>query len=139
MNLRAAFLARSATANPDGSFDIVGGGVTEFQLNQGLILGAPIRLQFATFLRLELDETEIEQLVPISLELLFEGQPLGSTTVPFVGRRIAGESRYYHNAILSMTIDVPRPGNGEIRVTWDGGLATIPPLHFRVGSNPASR
>ena len=137
MKLRAAFLAREALANPDGTFNVTGGGVTDFQLDRGLILGAPIRLNFAVVLRLELDEGEIERFLPIDLEVRHQGQRIGGGTLPLVGRRIPGEVRYYHNAILNMTVDVPRPGDGEIRFSWEGGLASIPPLHFRVGRRPA--
>ena len=133
MKLRAAFLARSAKVNADGTFDVEGGGATDFFLTQGLIIGAPIRLTFAILLRLEVDESEIERLVPINLDLMFEGQRLGGGMLPLVGRKVAGETRYYHNAVLNLTVDVPRPGDGEVRFTWEQGLASIPPLHFRVG------
>jgi hypothetical protein len=138
VNLRAAFLARSATANLDGTFDVSGGGVTEFQLIQGVILGAPIRLQFAVVLRLEVDEAEVERLIPINLDVFHEGRRIGGGMLPLVGRRIPGETHYYHNAILNMTIDVPRPGDGQVRFSWESGLASIPALHFRVGARPSS-
>lgn len=137
MNLRAAFLARSVTVNPDGTFDVRGGGVTDFQLSQGMILGQPIRLEFAVVLRIEVDEHEVQQLIPIQLDIIHDGQRIGGGMLPLVGRAMPGEQRYYHNAILNMTVDVPRPGEGQIRFTWEAGLASIPALHFRVGQRPS--
>jgi hypothetical protein len=138
MKLRAAFLARGATPNSDGTFDVKGGGVTHFQFAHGMILGAPIHLNFAVVLRLELDSDEIERLLKVHLEIRHEGRRLGGGVLPMVGSRVPGETRYYHNAILNMNVDVPRPGDGEIRFSWEGGLATIPALHFRVGDRPTT-
>ncbi len=134
MNLRAAFLAKSATANPDGTFDVVQGGATDFFLPQGMLLGLPIRLQFGVVLRLEVGEDELDQLRPVDLVIMFEGQQLGPTTnIPLMAQRIPGETRYYLNVILNLTVDVARPGEGYLRFSWDGGLTTVPPIHFRVG------
>lgn len=138
MNLRAAFLARSAKANGDGTFDVEGGGVDMFHLRGGLILGAPIELQFAVVLRLELDENEIEQLMPVNMEVIFEGQPVTNAMLPLLGRKVPGETHYHHNAVLNVRIQVPRPGSGSLRFSWDAGLASIPALYFRVGAPPSA-
>jgi hypothetical protein len=138
MNLRAVFLARRAVANADGTFDVEGGGVTEFRLANGLLLGAPIRLQFGVVLRLEVNEDEVDQLRPVDLSVTFEGRQLGpATSIPLMARHVPGETRYYHNVIMNMVVDVPGPGAGYLRFSWDGGLTTVPPVHFTVGSPPA--
>ena len=137
MNLRAAFLARTATSRPDGTFDVQGGGITDFEIRQGLIIGAPLRLEFSLVLRLELDVDEIEQLQAVRVQIMYEGEERGSGEVPLVGRRVPGETFYYHNLIVQFVVDVPRPGAGYLLLTWDGGLVSIPRIHFRVG-RPAS-
>jgi hypothetical protein len=134
MNLRAVFLARKATANADGTFEVEGGGVTEFFLSGGFVLGAPIRLQFGVVLRLEVDEDEVDQLRPVDMTLMFEGNPLGPVhNIPLMARRIPGETRYHLNVILNLTVDVPRTGEGYLQFAWDGGLTTVPRVYFRVG------
>ena len=138
MNLRAAFLAREAVNQPDGTFDIVGGGITDFHLQGGHVLGRPIRLTFAVVVRLELTAEEAGQLRPLQMVVMFEGRQIApGTTVPLVARPVPNEPRLYHNVIMNMTIDVPGPGDGYLLFTWEAGLVSVPRLHFRVGQRPA--
>src|SRR5215472_12813991 len=98
MNLRAVFLARHAVANADGTFDVEGGGVTELGLANEMVVGAKVRLRFGVVLRLEVGVDEVDELRPVDLTVVFEGQELGpSMSIPLLARRVPGETRYYHN------------------------------------------
>lgn len=137
--LRAAILAREAQINPDGTFDVRGAGITEFQLSHGVFIGAPIRLQFAAVVRFEAAADEAGQLRTLGMSIFFENQRIGApTAIPILARPVPGEPRFYHNVILNLAIDVPRPGQGFVEFTMDEGMTRIPHLHFRVGAPPSS-
>jgi hypothetical protein len=70
---------------------------------------------------------------------MFEGQQLGrGMSIPLVARRVPGEVRYYHNVVMNIVVDVPRPGEGYLQFSWDGGLTKVPRVYFKVGETPPS-
>lgn len=133
MKLRASFLAQSAKTNVDGTFDVGGGGITEFQVRGGFILGVPLRLDFAVIIRVELDDDEVETLRSGELRVYFQGKALGlGMQMPIALRRQRGEKRYYVNLITHVVADVPNLGSGYVEVTLDGGAVRAPHMHFEV-------
>lgn len=134
MNLRSAFLAQKAVANPDGTFDVVRGGITDFAPTGGVILGRPFHLEFALVVRVELSVEEVEQLQVIQMQVVFQDEPLGEpASLPMAAPIVPGERRYHHNLIMNMKVDVPTTGEGYIHLSWDGGMVSVPRIYFRVG------
>jgi len=133
MKLRVSLLAREAKANVDGTFDIVGGGVTEFKIAGGYLLGAPMRLDFCAVIRVELDVAEVDTLRSAEVTIMFEGKRIGwPQKLPIAVRRVEGENRYYVNLITQLHVLVPKTGEGYIQVVLDEGRVSAPHMHFRV-------
>jgi len=133
VKLRVSLLAREAKSNVDGTFDIIGGGVTEFKVAGGYLLGAPMKLDFAAVIRVEMDDKELDTLRSAELTVMFEGQRIGwPQRLPLAMRRVEGEKRYYVNLITELHVLVPKTGEGYIQVVLDEGRVSAPHMHFRV-------
>ncbi len=132
MNLHAAFLARRAAANSDGTFDATSGGIGEFQASDHLS-EARIVLRFSVVLRLEVGEDETDRIWRVAFQIFFRGRPIGSLhRVPIYARRVAGAEHFHSNVILNLQYEVPGPGAGHVEIAVDGSELRIPRLHFEV-------
>jgi hypothetical protein len=133
MRLRASFLASEAKSNVDGTFEVHAGGITDFTVTGGYILGAPMRLQFAVVVRLELDEEEVDTVRMAEVSIWFNGKQLANPMrLPMALKRVTGEKRYYLNLLVNSRVDVPGPGEGYVAVSIDHGRLLVPQMHFRV-------
>lgn len=134
MKLQAAFLARTAKANVDGTFDVEAGGINEFRPLGGVIIGAPIQIQFSLVVRFELDAQEARRVRRFRFHLFYNGENVGPwQDVPIALRLVEGEQRYYINLILNLRYFVPRAGAGYVEMLFDDHQR-VPHIHFRVVS-----
>ncbi|SRR6266571_3864293 len=135
IRLQACFLADRAIANPDGTFMVWRGGISN---SFSSVFPAP--LQYALVLRLELDEESARDLHSVGIRILFNDVEIAPTqTAPVaVAPPPAGEQFSYFTLLANLRLAVGSPGTGEIQVRVDEDIAG-PRLRFTVVSYDPSQ
>ncbi|MGH7765074.1 MAG: DUF6941 family protein [Candidatus Dormibacteraceae bacterium] len=128
--LQAAFLADRGQANPDGSFMVWRGGITEVATSS---FPAPINLTM--ILRMQADREDAETLHEFGMRIELDGREIGPwRQVPIALRVPEGEPRVYLNMINELRFIVQEAGAVTIEAMVDD--RPLPPLHLRVRAAP---
>jgi hypothetical protein len=127
VNLRAAFLAEQALQNPDGTFMVWRGGITDFNVIQ-----FPALIHAVMILRLEADAAEARQLHALRVRVVHDGlqAPWHESPIAFKDPQ-APETTSYLNMLVNLNVGFSRPGTGRIEVALNV-VESIPPLVFAV-------
>lgn len=127
IRLQACFLADRAILNVDGTFMVWRGGIYLTMVPE-----FPTTLRYALVLRLELDEESARDLHSVGIQIMYNGEDLGTQTGPVaVATPAAGDQYSYFTMLADLRIAVNDVGVGEIRVVVDEEIGG-PHLPFRV-------
>jgi hypothetical protein len=126
MNVFAGLIAREAKYNADGTFDVIGAGITSITVPT-----LPAGVKFALVIRLQLDQAEADRIHYLSLRLI---GPSGVDTMPLVRvplvARKATAQRHFMNIVTDVTALFPEPGDYRFQVTVDNDA--LPFIHLGV-------
>lgn len=130
MNVFAVLLAREATYNADGTFDVLGAGIYAVGVP---MLPAPIKLTLV--LRAQLDPEEANRLHHLRVRLLDDAgaDVMPPMTVPVVLRQGAAP-RHYLNMVIDVVAPYPRAGDYRFQVAFDD--EAVPFIHLAVIHQP---
>ena len=130
ITLQAAFLADHGQANPDGTFMVWRGGITQFASNS---FPAPINLTM--ILRIEADREDAQTLHEYGMHILLGGREIGPwRTVPIALRVPEGQDHVYLNMINELRFVVQEAGTVTIESMMDD--RPLPTLRLRVAQTP---
>ncbi|MHB1523028.1 MAG: hypothetical protein ACYCS9_05790 [Candidatus Dormibacteria bacterium] len=135
MKILAALLAESVSANPDGTFNVERGGLTDFYAQPPILVGRPFALKMGVMVRLEAEAAEVDRVPRVIFAVYFENERIVESPQLPVGFRLApNEPRSFCNVLVDLRCAVPRPGRGFVEITVDDARAL--PLHFAVRPPP---
>jgi len=130
ITLQAAFLADRGQANPDATFMVWRGGITQVASNS---FPAPINLTM--ILRIEVDREDAETLHEYGMRIALGGREIGPwRTVPIALRVPEGEDHVYLNMVNELRFLVQEVGTVTIESMMDD--RPLPTLRLRVTQAP---
>jgi hypothetical protein len=124
--LQAAFLADRAQANPDGTFMVWRGGITQVESSA---FPAPVNLTLV--LRLEADREDAEALHEFGMRIMLGEHEIGPwRTLPLALRVPEGEDRVYLNMVMDLRFVVQEPGVAVLESMVDD--RPVPTIRLKV-------